>query len=506
MQRGFAAAVLLALVPAALPVYAQDADSYSLFSLLVYAPEFEQTYTTDLQPIWYSSIENDALTGKNITDEYYTNAMRVSELYNIEQGFLYDNLRLYGFVCSGDEGAVDDSCDLPTGRQSNRDLKLVTYGYTVGHQMYTPYEDAGKGYVSDYGYEHLSNALYYDRPFAAWAFYGKDLTIAGIDGYQQHEFSWGVVGPSAKGRWMQEKAHEYPFTGPTPIDGWESQVEDRLALQYSGKFAYHLWQQPLLFGDSRISHFALIEAGTIINRIGYGAEAAISWPRMENCERYAASEMVNLSFAAKDNVSARLRLLDARRALKTYRDGHNYIPDRAYLRTNALIDHIERQLDKGADEDSQLRLLAEVEQGINEMNGWLRDSVLKSCRHDSFYTRLSADSAVHYVISNYLLEGGIHVPAGTDPSSSNAVMRDGGVLEVARKPVIFSASFGVRVGYDDVMALDLRYKYRSEETIEQMESHAWAEMALEVKNDAGMWAIPALLVLAAWHNQDNWPE
>ncbi|WP_430460333.1 lipid A-modifier LpxR family protein [Thalassolituus sp. LLYu03] len=500
MKRTLLPVVLFCLF--SLPLHAQDAASFSVFSLLTHAPEFERLYTEGEEPVWYSSIENDALTGRNITDEYYTNAMRVSKLYHLKPGFLYDNFRLYGFSCA----ESGDDCELPMGRSTNRDLKLVSYGYTMGHQMYTPYEDAGRGHVDTFGYEHLSNAEYYDRPFAAWAFFGRDLVISGLEGYQQHEFSLGVVGPLAQGRWMQENAHQYPFTGPYPIDGWESQVDDRAALQYSGKFATHMWQQPLLFGDSRISRFSLVEAGTIINRLGYGMEAAISWPAMTQCERYSAAEMVNLSFTAKDMVTARLQLLDASTQLKKYRDGNHYIPNKAYLRVAGLIEAIDHALAEGRDEATLMGLMDKVSRSVQDLNAGLRDAVLKSCRHNSVYTRFSADTAVHYVISNYLLEGGIQVPSGANPDSDNAVMREGGVLEVTRKPVIFSASFGVRVGYADSFALDVRYKYRSEETKEQVEPHGWAELALEVKNSWGAYVIPAILILSAAHNQENWPD
>lgn len=488
---------------------AQEAESFSIFSLLLNATDFERIYTTGLDPIWYSSIENDALTGKNITDEYYTNALRISKLYDLKQGFLYDNFRLYGFLCSDDDTPqAEAECELPAGRESNRDLKLVRYGYTVAHQMYTPYEDAGAGHVSrqDMGYEHLTNAEYYDRPFAAWAFYGRDLTISGLDGYQQHEFSVGVVGPLAAGRWMQENAHKYPFTGPYPIDGWESQVHDRAALQYYGKYARYLWQQPFLQGDSRFSHFSLVEAGTIINRFGYGLEAEVSWPRMESCEQYSATEMVRLTVLPADaGIPARQQLTYARQQLMDYRDGRHYIPNRAYLRVTGLLEHIEAALLGGRDEQALLALLQQTVQSVNEMNGWLRDAVLKSCRHNGVYTRLSADAAVHYVISNYLLEGGIQVPANANPASNSQVMREGGVLEVTRKPVIFSASFGVRVGYADDFAMDVRYKYRSEETKEQAEPNVWAELAFEVKDSFGAYVIPAILVISAAHNHENWP-
>lgn len=489
---------------------AQEAESFSIFSLLLNTTDFESIYTAGLDPIWYSSIENDALTGKNITDEYYTNALRISKLYDLKQGFLYDNFRLYGFLCSDDASPqAAAECELPAGRESNRDLKLVRYGYTMAHQMYTPYEDAGAGHVphSDIGYEHLSNAEYYDRPFAAWAFYGRDLTISGLDGYQQHEFSVGVVGPLAAGRWTQENAHQYPFTGPYPIDGWESQVHDRAALQYYGKYASHLWQQSFMLGDSRLSHFSLVEAGTIINRFGYGLEAEVSWPRMDSCDQYSATEMVQLTVLPADaGIPARQQLTCARRQLVEYRDGRYYIPNRAYLRVTGLLEHIDAALaEDGQDEQSLLTLLQQTVQAVSEMNGWLRDAVLKSCRHNGVYTRLSADAAVHYVISNYLLEGGIQVPAKANPSSDSAVMRDGGVLEVTRKPVIFSASFGVRVGYADNFAMDVRYKYRSEETKEQAEPNVWAELAFEVKDSFGAYVIPAILLIAAANNQENWP-
>jgi len=491
---------------------ARERDDYFLLQLLTSAPEFEEKYTADVQPSWYSVIGNDALIGDRITDQYYTNALRVSALYHIPRGFLFDGLRLFGFRCADGEAQPGEYCELPLGRSTNRDLKLVSYGYTMQHSMYTPYEHAGRGSVDNYGYENLSNARYYDRPFSAWLSAGRQLIIRGLDGYQAHEFSVGVVGPAAKGRWLQEKAHEYPFTGPSPIDGWNSQVADRLALQYSAKFATHLRHAPALYGDLRFNHFSLLEAGTIINRFGYGVELVGDWPRRRDCDYFSAAPMIQLSFAAKAEQGKVDMLRDLATQVQMYRDGPNYNPVRVYHQVNAFLQditnvinacHDDSQCENNGLMDGEISALQSRAQDINRE---LRNSVLSSCQQMGVYTQVSVDASVHYVVSNYLIEGDIHVPRHADDNSSDALMRDGGVLEVTRKPVIFSASMGYRLGYADRYAIDFRYHYRSEETREQKTPHMWAELGFEVKQGWGYAVIPALLVIAAAHNQQNWPQ
>ena len=222
--------------------------------------------------------------------------------------------------------------------------------------------------------------------------------------------------------------------------------------------------------------------------------------------------MIQLSFAAKAEQSKVDMLRDLAAQVQMYRDGPNYIPDRVYHQVNAFLQHIagvisacraDGQCDKGMLMDAEI---AQLQNRAQDINRELRNSVLSSCQHMGIYTQISADAAVHYVVSNYLIEGDIHVPRHADDNSSDALMRDGGVLEVTRKPVIFSASMGYRLGYADRYAIDFRYHYRSEETREQKTPHMWAELGFEVKQGWGYAVIPALLVIAAAHNQQNWPQ
>ncbi|MDO6805916.1 DUF2219 family protein, partial [Wenyingzhuangia sp. 1_MG-2023] len=77
---------------------------------------------------------------------------------------------------------------------------------------------------------------------------------------------------------------------------------------------------------------------------------------------------------------------------------------------------------------------------------------------------------------------------------------------VHRNPWIASASFGVMVGWRDSWGLGVRYNYRTEETLEQKEQHAWAELVVEGKSNWAAAFIPVLLMAAAVNNRDNWPD
>ncbi|MDO6683658.1 DUF2219 family protein [Oceanobacter sp. 5_MG-2023] len=495
------AVCLLAACPLAMAE--ADDDSYSLLSLLFNNSEFEQRHVNHLQKIWRSQIENDALTGENITDQYYTNALNVRAYANLDGGFLLDGGRLYGFRC-GPDGNNGDCDSSARSNVSNRDLKLVSYGYSLSHKMYTPYQHAGEGEVVPAGFQYKANAEYYDRPFAAWASIARNITIRGLDGYTEHEMSIGMVGPAAAGRWTQENAHRYPFKGADPIDGWETQVSNRLALQYTGKFARHLLQGDMLWGHLMISHFAKAELGTIIGRIGYGAELAMVWPQARRCERYAASKMLFVSAVAEQGVPLAERFDLYVQKLQQYLSGDNYIPDRIYLRIQALLVLLEGV--DGEDMADVYRVLEQTQVELQALNSEMQNLALTSCHPDSFYTELSGNMTGHYVAYNYLIDDGIHVPAGSNMSSTNPVMQQGGTLKVHRNPWIASASFGVMVGWRDSWGLGVRYNYRTEETLEQKEQHAWAELVVEGKSNWAAAFIPVLLMAAAVNNRDNWPD
>jgi hypothetical protein len=491
------------LVSCSLAVADASDDSYSLLSLLFNDSDFEQRHVDHLQKIWRSQIENDALTGENITDQYYTNALNIRAYANLEGGFLLDGWRLYGFRCGSD--GTHGSCDSASrSNVSNRDLKLVTYGYSMGHKMYTPYQHAGEGEMTPAGFQYKANAEYYDRPFAAWANIARNITIRGLDGYTEHEMSVGAVGPAAAGRWVQENAHQYPFKGAYPIDGWETQVENRLALQYTGKYARHLLQGDMLWGRLAISHFAKAELGTIIGRVGYGAELAMVWPQARRCERFAASKMLFVSTVAEQGIPLAEKFDVYTRELQAYLSGDNYIPNRIYLRIQTLLVALESVNEQ--DMADVYRVLEQAQAELQALNNEMQNLALTSCHPDSFYTELSGNMTGHYVAYNYLIDDGIHVPAGSNMSSANPVMQQGGTLKVHRNPWIASASFGVMVGWRDSWGLGVRYNYRTEETLEQKEQHAWAELVVEGKSNWAAAFIPALLMAAAVNNRDNWPD
>ncbi|WP_221797363.1 lipid A-modifier LpxR family protein [Oceanobacter mangrovi] len=483
-------------------------DSYSLLGLLVKDGNFERRYVDDVPKVWQSSIQNDALTGDNITDQYFTNAIQLSGYSSLREGFLYQSGRLYGFRCGPDDGSADDYADCddaPRSGLQNRDLKLVRYGYTMAHELYTPYQDAGVGKVEHEGYEHIENAAYYDRPFAAWAYWGRTLRLDGVDGYDDHQLTVGVVGPAAAGRWVQETAHQYPFSGAYPITGWETQVDNRLALQYSGKFAAHWIHQEGRFGEAYVSHFPFVEAGSIINRLGYGVEASLLVSEGHECRRYRSGDLFYINTLAQSYVALDDKLAAYAEQLRGYLAA-NRVSDSVLKHMLVLVDRIEAFIAVDHPLADVYSELDEVQHQLALLNQQMSARVVSACFPAGWYSRLTASVTGHYVISNYLLEGGIHIPADTDPDSDLQIMREGGTRNVHLKRWIASASVGVMAGWQDHFGIGARYHYRTEETLEQVEQHRWAEFVIEGKSNWAAAFIPLLIGGLALARMDEWPD
>ncbi len=521
--RGYMGLLALVLGSCASAVMAQGAyDSYLLFDLLTNDSDFEHRYVDESERIWRSQIENDALTGSNITDQYYTNALNVRSYVSVDGAFLYENGRLYGYLCgpealkgspgsmalgSEELGAEEyaECVEAPRRGVQTRDLKLVTYGFGFGHKMYTPYQHAGRGFRTPAGYQYLENALHYDRPYAAWLYLSRNLTLEDLDSYSEYEVSIGMVGPAAAGRWVQESAHSYPFTGAMPIQGWRSQVHNRLAIQYSGKLAWHLLQQPMLAGRVKVSHFARLELGTVIDRLGYGVELSAKWPESASCDVYRASEVMFVDTLALPDLTVEQRVWRFREDLQHYLSAAAYIPDVQRNKLLAVEEGIDAFLAADASATDGFRFLQRLQHEVAALNDELRNLALRSCHPGGMYAEVFGNATGHYVVYNYLIDNGIHIPANADPAAAG-IMKTGGTRHVHRNPWIASATIGVKTGWKDSWGIGLNYHFRSEETREQHDQHAWAELVLEGKSDWAALFIPGLLLAASLNNRENWPD
>ncbi|MGB1091706.1 MAG: lipid A-modifier LpxR family protein [Oceanobacter sp.] len=481
-------------------------SSYSMLRLLTRDPLFNDKYLADKESevLWRSEIANDAMGSGGVTsDQYFTNGLQFEAIYQLSEPFLYDEFRLYDFDCAY------KSMELcPQQPQSDGDLRLVDYGIKLVHNMYTPYEEAGEGLVPVSGYEHIENAEYYDRPYAAWAYVARTLKLRSAQGYSHHELSLGIVGPSAFGREGQEWAHQYPFTGPDPIDGWETQVDNRLAIQYGLTLGRDLLSRSLLFTNATFGGFVRGNLGTIKNEIGAGLEFSWSWPKRE----------AELPFSPQgfDGVvgpsSQRLQIYSSR--FSDYLQDSPYLPPSTRERIVTLVADIEA-LERRADEDptapgllaAGLSLEEAAQDLVTYINEDMADSFVRRYRHqESLYVEFNLLAGVDYVISNYLIEGDINVPAGANPDSDNQIMRDGGKIGVTLNPYLYRFEAGVDVGYKDVFSVGYRYYLRGEETKEQKVPHSYSALNFSAKTDYGWAIIPVLLAIASANNYDNWPE
>ena len=487
-----------------LSVAAEQPD-YFLFHLLTWDSDFNRAYleSDERGRVWHSEIANDAAGSKGLTsDQYFTNGIQIEGVYHLDQPFLYSEFRLYDFMCAY------ESSDLCTRQpQSDYDLRLVDYGVKFVHNLYTPYEEAGEGVSDQSGYEHIENAQYYDRPYAAWAYLARTLRMQHAAGYTDQEFSIGVVGPAARGRALQEWAHQYPFTGPDPIDGWETQVDNRLAIQYGLVYGRDLIQQSHFLSSTTLGYFLRGTAGTIKNEVGVGLEFSWSWPK-----RQAEMPFTPLGFDGVVGASSS-RLAVYKQKFSDYLELARYVPFEARKRIVALVEQMD-ELEYRADQNpldpglsaQGYRLEEEAQSLIDYINRDMMGSFVRRYRHQSLYTEISVLAGMDYVISNYLIEGDINVPRGADPDSDNQVMREGGKLGVTLNPFVYRLNAGFDVGYRDSFSLGYRYYFRGEETKEQKEPHSYSAIEISAKSDYAWLTLPVLLFTAALFNRENWPE
>lgn len=480
---------------------AAQQSSYSLLYLLTNDSSFKQNYIAgnEQAQLWRSEIANDAIGSSGLTsDQYFTNGVQVEGVYELSVPFLYDEFRLYDFSC-----AYENMEHCTHGPQSNDDLRLVDYGIKFVHNLYTPYEKAGIGVSSDEGYENIKNAEYYDRPFAAWAYLARTLNMRDTSGYSHHELSLGVVGPLAQGRAIQEWAHRYPFTGPDPIDGWDSQVENRLALQYSLTYGRDIIQQSHLLTSTTFGYFLRGELGTIKNELGSGLEFTWSWPKRQADMPFKPVGIVEVQGTPESQLNLyRERFTD-------YLAQTGYVPPDVRTRMLGLIGSISALKGRGASgslNQEGYRLIEQSQALVEYINRNMGSDFVRRYRHHRWYTEFSLRAGVDYVVSNYLLEGDINVPLGADSESDNQIMRDGGKLGVTLNPLVYRLDAGFDVGYKDHFSLGYRYYLRGEETREQKEPHSYSAFNLTAKTDYGWLVLPALLLISSANNYDNWPE
>lgn len=424
-------------------------EQYSLFRLL-FKHEEEFTAKHNLFPDGYiSNIANDALKPGTKRDGYLTNMLEVQSYNTINHLMRFNKLpslfSLSPIRCEIDKYFQFKGPDCLTDKYKP---VQITVRETYGHRLYTPKTELYKGLAYEGANEKIVNPAEFDRPFAAWSYYNKILEINHGRFQQRHTTSFGMVGEAAMGRAVQEWAHKYPFSGPKKIQGWETQVDHRIALQYQNRLSFlsPTWHDPLhVFGFNLVAN-TYFDYGNIIKSFGAGVGANLSVGGRRHCVphewHFAAKSINNDSLPKEKDLSDRTE------------------PFTCFNIEPWLVFDVEFRRDR-----------------------------------------------VRY---NYLIEDGIHVPANVitqqeldlynsiddnnDLPDINPILVTGGELEVTLKPTVDTFTMGV-TAFD---MLRVGYMKRTEETIEQDEKHEWLEVQVNIKGDNGWLFLPIFLAYRSW--------
>lgn len=207
---------------------------FILALLLTCPPAFAAE--TDEKGVYTFSIENDLFSG---TDSHYTNGIRFSYISpETEVTKWFDNTTRYVpfFLQEGDK----------------------RLGFAIGQSMFTP-QDLTR-----------TNPDPLDRPYAGWLHADFSVTSDTDERLDYIELSLGVVGDSALAGQAQDFIHNYLPNADDP-QGWDSQLEDELAimLSYQRKWK-NMWQAtPFGLGTDFIPH-AGFSVGNVFTHAAVG--------------------------------------------------------------------------------------------------------------------------------------------------------------------------------------------------------------------------------------------
>ena len=449
----FILAILLSIIPftQAEPLPITGEEKYSLIRFLF---KHQEEFTTkhNLFPDGYvSNIANDALKPGTKRDGYLTNMLEVQS-YNTVNHLMRFNKLPSLFALSPIRCKIDKHFRFDGEDCLKEDLKPVqiTVRETYGHRLYTPKTELYKGLDYAGANEKIVNPAEFDRPFAAWSYYNKILEINHGLFQHRHTTSFGMVGEAAMGRAVQEWAHKYPFSGPQKIQGWETQVDHRIALQYQNKLTFNtptVYDPLNVFGAS-LHLNTYFDYGNIIKSFGLGVGANLSVGGSRHCIPH------EWAFVGKS------------------------------INNDSIPKEDQKDLDKREDPFTCFNI-----------EPWL-----------VFDVELRRDR----VRFNYLIEDGIHVPANVitqeeldlynsiadndDLPPINPILVTGGELRVTLEPTVDTFTMGV-TAFD---MLRVGYMKRTEETIEQDEKHEWLEVQVNIKGDDGWLFLPLFLTYRSW--------
>ena len=505
-----------------------DPEGYSFASILFNSCSFHCDYIKGADVSWRSQLANDALYTPKKDDRAYTNSMRVTKYFRINEAFYLDtsnflNPKLHALACDKDardgviyyENCKNDS--LPSFNEGN--YRMVEYSMTYGHHLYTPDDYKGR-YDNGLPDVNVMEPQKYDRPFASWVYVSQNLTTFRLDGYDQHSVYYGMVGRGAEGQWVQENAHKYPFSSTTYIPGWRTQVKNKLAIQYTGKYAYEL-SNARLFDKTRLKlrAYSLLDVGSIFRRGGGGVEIEIGlYQQPNNCIAFTP-EFVGLGGYIKVFGRPPSWVEDYSKYegwLNTFEKelgNHNITPNSSHLYDieNLRVDISEhRELSFGTphDQSESDELARKIKGEVDRIKSEVRNNIpLAACQpEDTSWTFLFSRDW-QYVDYNYLIEGGINVPANTLTQAQadslqgeyDSIIVSGGKLGVNLKRNIRTTKVGVEYRWK-TGSVSYTLNQRTKETEQAPKDHFWGEIGFQTTWDLGYLALPIFLATTSTRN------
>lgn len=155
-------------------------------------------------------VENDLFTG---TDRHYTSGVMLNYVSDIDGG--PKQLREWGF-------------DMPGISERDR----LHVAISIGHEIYTPTDIDAVELLED------------ERPYAGYAYLAAGFSAANQEEVDTWRVSLGLVGPGAKGEYIQNTVHE--FIGEEPANGWQNELSNEwvVNVEYEKKWLNRAWEPP----------------------------------------------------------------------------------------------------------------------------------------------------------------------------------------------------------------------------------------------------------------------
>ena len=182
-------------------------------------------------------IENDVFTG---TDRHYTSGVMLNYISGVQDG--PRRLRELGIRFPG----VD-----PDDR--------MHVSVSIGHEIYTPTNIASEALLED------------ERPYAGHAYLAAGFSTANRKEIETWQLTTGIVGPAAKGEYLQNTLHRAIESDLAM--GWSHELDNEwvFALAYEKKWLNRAWTRAINTGVEIdfIPHFAAA-IGTLHNYAGLG--------------------------------------------------------------------------------------------------------------------------------------------------------------------------------------------------------------------------------------------